>query len=217
MAVVLLLATFLVFIVIDALLSRRKAVAPAVGKELARQPSLFGGFQLPDGLRFHPGHTWLMRERKNVIRVGADEFAAAVAGKIHKIELPKPGHWVRQGQAAWSLHKAGQKAEMVSPIEGEVMEVNPEVLKDPSLLRTDPYGRGWLMTVFAPDEESTLRNLLPAGMVRSWMQEAIERLYARQPQLAGAVAADGGQPVEDLAEALGLPWKDMAAEFFLTK
>ena len=217
MAVILLLATFLVFIVIDALLSRRKAAASAADSEVREQPSLFGGFQVPDTVRYHPGHAWLMRERKNVIRVGIDEFAAALAGRINKIDLPKPGHWVRQGQAAWSLHKGNQKAEMVSPIEGEVMEVNPDVLKDPSLLRTEPYGRGWLMTVFAPDEDSTLRNLLPADLVRNWMQESIERLYARQPQLAGAVAADGGQPVEDLAEALGLPWKDVAAEFFLTK
>jgi len=62
------------------------------------------------------------------------------------------------------------------------------------------------------------RNLIPSNMVRSWMKDAVERLYALQPQFAGAVAADGGRPVDDLLA--GVPdasWKDITAEFFLTK
>jgi hypothetical protein len=49
------------------------------------------------------------------------------------------------------------------------------------------------------------------------MSEAVDRLYARQPQLAGAVAADGGRPAEDLLAALpDLNWQEVASEFFLT-
>jgi glycine cleavage system H lipoate-binding protein len=158
-----------------------------------------------------------MRERRNLVRVGADEFAAALAGPLEKIELPKPGQWIRQGQKAWSFIRDGQKSEMVSPTEGEIVEVNQELLQDPSLLRRDPYGRGWVATVHVPDEESTTRNLVPAGLVRNWMREAVSRLYARQPQLAGAVAADGGRPADDLLAALpDANWKEVTGEFFLT-
>ena len=60
------------------------------------------------------------------------------------------------------------------------------------------------------------RNLVPVKLVRDWMREAVERLYARQPQLAGAVAADGGRPAEDLLRALpGANWKEITGEFFL--
>jgi hypothetical protein len=49
------------------------------------------------------------------------------------------------------------------------------------------------------------------------MREAVERLYARQPALAGAVAADGGHGVEDLlAEVPGANWREVTGEFFLT-
>jgi hypothetical protein len=106
---------------------------------------------------------------------------------------------------------------MLSPVEGEVAEVNAEVVADPGLLRRDPYGRGWLMTVAVHDEDVVLRNLLPAGMVRGWLREAAERLYARQRPLAGAVAADGGRPVDDvMAELPDESWKKTAEEFFLT-
>jgi len=57
---------------------------------------------------------------------------------------------------------------MVSPVEGEIVEVNPEVLKDPSILRKDPFGQGWLMTVRVPDEESVQHNFLPVHLVKAW-------------------------------------------------
>jgi hypothetical protein len=106
---------------------------------------------------------------------------------------------------------------MVSPTEGDVMEINSEALKNPAILRQDPYGKGWLVAVHVPDEENTSRNLVPKGLVREWMREAVDRLYARQPALAGAVAADGGRPAEDLLA--GIPevnWTEVTSEFFLS-
>ncbi len=220
MTVILVLCTFLVFIGIDLWLNRRKAVTVAAEPVAANAPvreDYIEGFLVPSTVRYHAGHSWLHRERKNVIRVGMDEFAAALAGRVEKFELPKPGHWVRQGQKAWSFLRAGEKGEMVSPIEGEIVEINHEVVENPSLVREDPYGKGWLFTVFAPDEESTLRNMLPQNLVSEWMRSSVEKLYGLQPGLAGAVAADGGRPAEDLCGALpNVNWKEVTREFFLT-
>ena len=219
MTVILVLVTFFGFVALDWFLHRGKAPAVAPAAEPARvsQIDRVAGFLAPDNLRYHAGHAWLERERRNIARTGADEFAAALAGDINKIELPKPGQWVRQGQKAFTLHRNGETTEMVSPIEGEVIEVNQEVLKNPALLREDPYGRGWLMTVNVPDEESTTRNLIPRNLVRNWMREAVERLYAMQPQGAYATAADGGEPARDLLA--GMPevkWEKTTQQFFLT-
>lgn len=227
MTVILVLATFVAFIVLDyviryALRRRREAHPSAATKPIheapsAPQPAFVEGFLVPEEFRYHPGHGWLLGERRQLMRVGADEFAATLLGPVEKVELPAPGHWVRQGQKAWTFHRDGERTEMVSPIEGEVVEVNAEVVKDPSLLRKDPYGRGWLMTVYVPDEESTKRNLVPTGLVPNWIADAVERLYARQPQLAGAVAADGGRPADDIFAALpDTSWKELTREFFLS-
>lgn len=106
---------------------------------------------------------------------------------------------------------------MVSPTEGEVMEVNSEVLGNPAVLRQDPYGKGWLLAVHVPDEENTGRNLVPKGLIRQWMQDAVERLYSMQPALAGAVAPDGGRPADDVFAALPeVDWKAATGELFLT-
>jgi glycine cleavage system H protein len=222
MTAILVLATFLVFIVLDYVLNRRKVMATVAVNAPRTVPAQAGGdyvdgFLVPEKLSYHPGHAWLLRERKNVVRVGADEFAAALLGKLEKIELPKPGQWIRQGQKVLSFYRDGRKTEMVSPTEGEVMEINAEAITNPAILRQDPYGKGWLVAVHVPDEENTGRNLVPKGLVREWMREAVERLYARQPELAGAVAADGGRPAEDLLEAMPeVGWSEATSEFFLT-
>jgi glycine cleavage system H protein len=225
MTVLLVLATFLVLIVLDYALNRRKvmatvpvetanAIAPA---SMLPAGDFVGGFHTPDNLSYHPGHSWLVRERKNVVRIGADEFAAALLGGIERVELPKPGTWVRQGQKILAFFRNGVRTEMVSPTEGEVMEVNSEVLANPGVLRQDPYGKGWLLSVHVPDEENTGRNLVPKGLIRQWMQDAAERLYSMQPALAGAVAPDGGRPANDVFAALPeVDWKAATGEFFLT-
>jgi len=222
MTVILVLVTFLTFIVLDYFLNRKKAFSTVVAPEHVAATALAGGdyvsgFHTPGQISYHPGHTWLLQERKNVVRMGADEFAAALAGHIEKLELPKPGQWVRQGQKVLSFYRNGEKTEMVSPTEGEVMAVNAEVLNNPALLRSDPYGKGWLLTVNVPDEESTTRNLIPKPLVQEWMRLAVDRLYSHQPMLAGAAAADGGRPAQDLlAELPNADWKRTTAEFFLT-
>ena len=155
MTVLLVLVTFLAFIVLDYFLNRRKvmAVLPATVESGRAIPALAGdyvdGFLVPQNVGYHPGHGWLLKERKNVVRIGADEFAAALVGHIERIELPKPGQWVRQGQKILSFYRDGEKTDMVCPTEGEVTEINSEVLHNPSLLRQDPYGKGWLATIHA--------------------------------------------------------------------
>jgi glycine cleavage system H lipoate-binding protein len=221
MTVLLVLITFAVFIAFDYLLHKKELkkteAQPESTVSPALKPAFVEGFLLPENLRYHPGHSWLHRERRNLARVGADEFAAALAGKIDSIELPKPGQWVRQGQKVIAYGREGLRAEMVSPTEGEVVEINQDVLKDPTLLRKDPYGQGWLMTIHVPDEEGTSRNLVPTSLVKNWMRNAAERLYAMQNQSLGLVAADGGRPVDDLLS--GIPaadWKKITDEFFLS-
>jgi glycine cleavage system H lipoate-binding protein len=221
MAVVLIIITFAVFIAIDWFMNHGKAPALSFAEAHtgSQEPAddMIAGFHLPRSLRYHPGHTWVQRERKNLNRVGADEFAAIFAGPVDRVELPKPGTWVRQGQKVISFFRNGEKVEMVSPVEGEVVEVNQELAANPALLRQDPYGNGWLMSVFAPDEEGPSRNLLPSSLISTWMREAAEKFFLLQPMPAGVTAADGGRPSE-MATASLTPevWKKAAKEFFLS-
>ena len=225
--VTLTLLTFLVGALADYVISQRKRKPGAVANETALttaavvpvqtefSPAYVEGFLVLEGLRYHSGHTWVQREQLNTARVGVDEFGAKLAGHIDTIELPEPGQWFRQGQTVFKLHRNGETAMLLCPIEGKVVAVNPEVVNNPSLLRSDPYGKGWLMTLHYY-EISTWHNLLPVSLVKNWLEEDISRLYAKQPVLVGAVATDRGRLEDDLlASNPGADWSRITAEFFL--
>lgn len=221
MTVLLVLATFVAFLLIDFLYSRKRAVVP-VWEPAQRPvaplplPNVVAGFQLPDHLRYHQGHTWALPESANLMRVGLDDFAARLIGKAERFALPERGRWVRQGQKLMTVFRGDARAEVVSPTEGIVVDVNDAVLRDPELAVKDPYGEGWLVTVQSPEPKTNLRNLFSGALARKWMEEAAVRLQQRMPALAGAVAQDGGIAVRDLSAQMSeRDWTTLTHEFFL--
>src|ERR1700744_3018900 len=169
MTVLLVLFMFALFLTIDYFYSKAKHsavhVAPAISKHFVPatprpSPSMVGGFSVPGNLRYHPGHTWALSESPNLVRIGIDDLAAKLVGRVEHVSLPQRGQWIRQGQKVWSIVRNGVKVDMFSPIEGSVSDINEEVARDPSLAMKDPYGEGWLVTVQSPDAKTSFRNLL---------------------------------------------------------
>ncbi len=227
MTVLLVIFTFAVLLLVDHFYSRKRvvirrevALTPPQREALmpARlQPSLVGGFQVPENLRYHPGHTWALNESPALVRVGMDDFASKLAGKIERITLPQRGQWIRQGQKIWTLHRDGSAVDMVSPIEGSVAEINEAVLLDPDLASRDPYGEGWVVTVQSPDAKTNFRNLLGGALARWWTEESATRLQRQMPGALGALAQDGGVAMADLTSQMpDQEWVKVAREFFLT-
>ena len=227
MTVLLVILTFAALLLIDHFYSRRRVmvrpnleVAPPQREVLmpARlQPSLVGGFQVPDNLRYHPGHTWALNESPTLVRVGLDDFASKLAGKVERITLPQRGQWIRQGQKIWTLHRDGSAVDMVSPIEGSVAEINEAVAQSPELASRDPYGEGWVVTVQSPDAKTNFRNLLGGALARWWTEESANRLQRYMPGAMGALAQDGGVAMADLTTHMpDQEWSKVAREFFLT-
>jgi glycine cleavage system H protein len=221
MTVLLVILTFAVFLTIDYFRSRKLAEQPALALKPApglRRPvaPFVAGFELPANLRYHPGHTWALDESPTLVRVGMDDFAARFMGKVENISLPKKGQWIRQGQKVLTLFEDGKRASLVSPVEGEVTDVNEAVLKDPALAARAPYREGWLLTVHSPDAKTSFRNLLSGSLAHRWMEDAANRLMARLPALAGAVAQDGGMAVANTSAHLSdESWNELAGELFL--
>ncbi|MDR3749237.1 MAG: glycine cleavage system protein H [Acidobacteriota bacterium] len=224
MTVLLVLAMFAIFLTVDFFYSKAKhpvlQVAPAMRKGAATagmKPSLVGGFSVPEHLRFHPGHTWALSESPNLVRIGIDDFAAKLVGKIEHVTLPQRGQWIRQGQKVWSVVRNGVKVDMVSPIEGSVSDINEAAISNPALASKDPYGEGWLVTVQSPDAKTNFRNLMGGALARWWTEESSIRLQRLVPSALGALAQDGGVAIDDVASTIpDEEWVKITREFFLT-
>ena len=227
MTILLVLATFAIFLTIDYFYSKAKhpvvQVAPAISRArsataaAAPKPNLVGGFAVPNHLRYHPGHTWSLGESPNLVRIGMDDFAIKLTGKVEHVNLPQRGQWIRQGQKVWSLVRNDVRIDMVSPIEGSVADINDAVANDPVLIGKDPYGEGWLVTVQSPDAKTNFRNLLGGALARWWTEESSVRLQRLMPSAIGALAQDGGVALDDVASTLpDEQWVKVTREFFLT-
>lgn len=221
MIALLVVLTFLAAVLIDHLLNRQPIpihVAPAeVSKEAPRPrlvPAVVAGFAVPDNLRYHPGHTWAVSESKDLVRVGIDDFAAKLTGDVTRIDIPERGQWIRQGQRIIAMHHNGREIDLVSPIEGTIVDVNRKAIDDPKLAQNDPYGEGWLLAVNSPDAPTNFRNLLGGTLARRWMDDAAARLRAFATP--AALAQDGGVAVNRVIDQLpDADWEKVSKDLFL--
>jgi glycine cleavage system H protein len=221
MTVFLVISTLMIFILIDYLSSRGTVAAAATSPQPAELPPVepvwVAGYQVPEPLHYHRGHTWARPLDADTAVVGIDDFARRLLGGASKVKAPAVGTWVRQGAPAIGVAVGGRAAELVSPVEGEVVEVNEALHDHPSLPTDDPYGRGWLYKVRTSDLRSSLRNLFSGSLARRFTEDAREALDLRLMALSGSVLQDGGEPVADFA--LHLPpqdWRRLVGDFLLT-
>jgi len=232
MGALLAIATFAVFILLDYIVSHRaakrqalaaspatgKAGIPAVEAEPRLEPVWVAGYELPEQLHYHRGHTWARVIGPDTVAVGLDDFSRRLIGEAEGLELPEVGSFVRQGGKGAELDVQGRAADLVAPVDGEVVAVNPELEKEPHLATDDPYGRGWLYKVRSSNLAASLRNLLSGSLARRWTEDAKEQLELRLMALSGSVLQDGGEPAPDFAAHVDIEdWKGLVEQFLLTQ
>jgi glycine cleavage system H lipoate-binding protein len=181
------------------------------------EPAWVGGYMLPEGFKYHPGHTWARKIDPLHFVIGVDDFGGKLLGNVERIQLPKPGERIRQGALGARAGTNGRSADLLAPVNGEVVELNPELTRKPNLMVDDPYGRGWLMKVRASDMESDTHNLMDGRLAHRWTEDAAEQLELQLMALSGSVLQDGGRPAADFARHLDdEDWQRLVGEFLLT-
>jgi glycine cleavage system H protein len=221
MTVLLVLAFFVALITTDYVVTRRRLAREAGSLATAAipavEPTWVAGYQMPEALYYHRGHTWARPLDADTVLVGVDDFARRLIGPAATVKTPSRGDWLHQGGRGFALKLDGKLAELVSPVEGEVVEVNRDLAERPGLAGEDPYGRGWVLKVKSPNLANNLRNLLSGRLARKWMEDSREALELRLMAFSGSVLQDGGEPAADLGHHLPkADWDRLVHEFLLT-
>jgi len=174
-------------------------------------------FSLPEGLFYHQGHSWLVPQGAELVKVGVDDFAQKLVGRSNKISLPRVGSRIEQGEVGWKLDIGKKNIDMLSPVSGDVVAVNKDIVKNPDLINQDPYGKGWLIMVKPDNKRATVKNLLTGKVATAWMDKTADELREKMGGELGTVYQDGGLPVSGIAKALSPDaWDKIASEFLLT-
>lgn len=113
--------------------------------------------EIPSDLFFQSSHEWA-RIDGEIATVGISDHAQAELTDVVFVELPPVGKTVDAGDPAAVVESVKAASDIYSPLSGEIVEANPEVEGDPSLVNTDPYGAGWIFKIklSKPDQASGL-------------------------------------------------------------
>jgi glycine cleavage system H protein len=79
---------------------------------------------------------------------------------------------------------------MLSPVEGEVVGVNREVVDSPEIVCSAPYDRGWLLRIRVSEQRRNRSNLLCGALARAWLEEELRALRAH----LGLILPEPGTP-----------------------
>uniref|UniRef100_A0A7C3J4S8 Probable glycine cleavage system H protein n=1 Tax=Candidatus Methanomethylicus mesodigestus TaxID=1867258 RepID=A0A7C3J4S8_9CREN len=98
------------------------------------------------GLLYSKTHEWIdITESPSA--VGVSDYAQRTLHDVVFVELPKVGQQLKKGVTMCTLESIKAVAEVYSPVDGVVVEVNSALESKPELINQDPYGEGWLVKV----------------------------------------------------------------------
>src|ERR1039458_8262378 len=101
-------------------------------------------------LKFTQEHEWV-RVEGDVATVGITEHAQKQLGDLVFVELPVAGKRFEKGAPAAVVESVKAASDVYAPVEGEVVEANPAIVDDPSLVNSDPMGAGWFFKLKLAD------------------------------------------------------------------
>ena len=125
---------------------------------------------IPENLKFTKSHEWAsLDEDAGVVTIGISEFAVQQLGDIVFLELPAVGDNVTQSQPFGVVESVKAAVDLDSPVGGDVVEVNEDLLDNFESLTSDPYNQAWMIRIKV-DDKAQLDSLMSASDYETFIQ-----------------------------------------------
>jgi len=122
----------------------------------------------PEDCRYTKDHEWV-RIQGGRGTVGITDYAQKQLGDVVFLELPEVGKRVNAGERFGTVESVKAVSELFSPLGGEVVEANAELVAHPETINTDPHGKGW-MIVLAPADPKAGDALMDAKQYQAYVE-----------------------------------------------
>jgi glycine cleavage system H protein len=108
--------------------------------------------------RYSKDHLWVKTESGGRARLGVTHFLQVQLKKASYVELPETGAKLISGEPFGTIESSKTVSDLISPVSGNVIEVNKKLVDDPGLINKEPYKGGWLLVLkpFNPGEFDVL-------------------------------------------------------------
>tara|TARA_Y100000590_G_scaffold460720_1_gene620717 strand:+ start:8677 stop:9057 length:381 start_codon:yes stop_codon:yes gene_type:complete len=115
----------------------------------------------PKDLKYSKDHEWIKLQSDNSALIGITEFATDSLGDVVFIELPDVGSKIKQFEKIGEIESVKAVSDIYTPISGEIIEQNTELIDNPELINNSPFEDGWMFKVKNIDSNE-LTNLMDA-------------------------------------------------------
>lgn len=112
----------------------------------------------PTDRKYHPKHMWAKVDG-DIATIGITDFAQKKLKNIVFIELPKKGGRAEQSKKIGTIESVKSVSELISPVSGEIIKINEELLNTPEIVNSHPYDKGWIAKIKLDSWESRKREV----------------------------------------------------------
>lgn len=107
----------------------------------------------PQQYRYSKDHEWILVEGE-IGRVGITDYAQKALGDVVFLELPEVGRTLTAGEQFGTVESVKAVSELYSPVTGEVVKVNADLVGKPEVINKDPHGAAWMIEIRITDATS---------------------------------------------------------------
>jgi len=121
----------------------------------------------PENLKYTNDHEWIRVEGDEAY-IGITDYAQSELGEIVYIDVPTVGETLAKADTFGSIEAVKTVSDLLMPVAGKVLDVNPDLEEHPDLVNSDPYGKGWIIKIEISNKEA-LDELMDAEKYKSFL------------------------------------------------
>jgi len=123
----------------------------------------------PDDLLYSREHAWI-RVDGNIATIGITDYGQDKLGEVLSLKITSPDASVEQDEPFGMIESEKAVVELISPISGDIINVNEDLIDDVGIINSDPYDTGWMIVVEMSDI-SELDNLFDSFEYADYVEE----------------------------------------------
>jgi CheY-like chemotaxis protein len=172
-------------------------------------------FSIPGGVLVSTVHCWASLAEDGTAKIGIDDFAKKLLGRIDTIDFPNIGMNVKAGQPLFCVNQSDRTAQFYAPLSGKVVKINEKLGKNCAMLEQMSYGDNWICIIDGDDLDAELPHLKIGKSAVALFQEDIGRFKDFVHKATGREVSDPASlcigAIEDMDDD---QWKTVVKEFF---
>jgi len=179
-----------------------------------------GEFSIPGGVFISKNHTWVSMNQAGIAKIGIDDFAKKLIGRVYSVELPNLGMNVKAGQPLFTIKQGNRSITFNSPVSGKVSQINTILKDNIDSLDVTPYERNWVCALDAENLDNEIKEMHIGKSAVSFFQEDIEKFKSvfaeiMKSEKKGDEYLEEGLFIGQLEKLNDVNWNKIIAEFFI--